>query len=121
MLQGEHSAILSTFIKLQFVFEIFAFSTFARPFYTGFNVSEYYYLIGWMAIQFWWMPIPIILSSLSQITLNFFVNDVAQLYHSLTFNILTGLKRETSVLFNKVGYVSALLSFVLINIYLTHA
>ena len=38
MLQGEHSAILLTFIKLQFVFKIFVFSIFEWLFYTGFTV-----------------------------------------------------------------------------------
>ena len=39
MLQGEHSAILSTFIKLLFVIKIFVLSIFEWPFYTGFTVS----------------------------------------------------------------------------------
>ena len=38
MLQGEHSAKLSTFIKLQFVITIFVLSIFEWPFYTGFTV-----------------------------------------------------------------------------------
>ena len=38
MLQGEHSAILLTFIKLPFVFKVFVLSIFERPFYTGFTV-----------------------------------------------------------------------------------
>ena len=38
MLQGEHSAILSTFIRLPFVFKIFELSIFERQFYTGFTV-----------------------------------------------------------------------------------
>ena len=38
MLQGEHSAILSTFIKLLFVINIFILSIFEWPFYTGFTV-----------------------------------------------------------------------------------
>ena len=38
MLQGEHSAILLTFIKLLFVIKIFVLSIFEWPFYTGFNV-----------------------------------------------------------------------------------
>ena len=37
MLQGEHSAILSTFIKLPFVMKIFILSIFEWPFYTGFT------------------------------------------------------------------------------------
>ena len=38
MVQGEHSAILSTFIKLPFVIKIFVLSIFELPFYTGFTV-----------------------------------------------------------------------------------
>ena len=37
MLQGEHSAILSTFIKLPIVIKIFVLSIFERPFYTDFT------------------------------------------------------------------------------------
>ena len=38
MLQGEHSAIIFTFIKLPFVKKTFALSIFEWPFYTGFTV-----------------------------------------------------------------------------------
>ena len=38
MLQGEHSAILSTFIKLPFVIKIFVLSIFEWLFYTGFDI-----------------------------------------------------------------------------------
>ena len=38
MLQREHSAILSTFIKLLFVIKIFVKSIFEWSFYTGFTV-----------------------------------------------------------------------------------
>ena len=38
MLQGEHSAILLTFIKLQFVIKIFVLSIFEWPLKTGFTV-----------------------------------------------------------------------------------
>ena len=38
MLQGEHSAILSTFNKLPFVIKIFVLSILEWPFYTGFTV-----------------------------------------------------------------------------------
>ena len=38
MLQGKHSAILSTFIKLPFVIKIIVLSIFEWPFYTGFTV-----------------------------------------------------------------------------------
>ena len=40
MLQGELSAILSTFIKLPFVVKIFALSIFEWPFYTDFTVNN---------------------------------------------------------------------------------
>ena len=39
MLQGEHSAILLTFIKLPFVIKIIVLSIFEWPFYPGFTVS----------------------------------------------------------------------------------
>ena len=38
MLQGEHSAILLTFIKLPIVFKIFVLSIIEWLFYTGFTV-----------------------------------------------------------------------------------
>ena len=38
MLQGEHTAILLTFIKLPFVIKLFVLSIFEWPFYTGFTV-----------------------------------------------------------------------------------
>ena len=37
MLQGEHSAILLTSIKLPFVNKVFVLSIFVLPFYTGFT------------------------------------------------------------------------------------
>ena len=40
MLQGEHSAILSTFIKLPFIIMIFVLSIFEWLFYTGFTVNH---------------------------------------------------------------------------------
>ena len=40
MLQGEHSAILSTFIKLLFVIKIFVLSILGWRFYTGLTVIE---------------------------------------------------------------------------------
>ena len=40
MLQGEHSAILLTFIKLPFAIKNFVLSIFEWPFYTGFTVYE---------------------------------------------------------------------------------
>ena len=41
MLQGEHSAILLTFIMLPFVIKIFVLSIFEWPFYTGFTVHVF--------------------------------------------------------------------------------
>ena len=41
MLQGEHSAILSTFIKLPFVIKIFVLSIFEWPFKTVFSVHVF--------------------------------------------------------------------------------
>ena len=38
MLRGEHSALLSTFIKLPFVIKIFVLSIFEWPFYKGFTI-----------------------------------------------------------------------------------
>ena len=38
MLHGEHSAILSPFIKLPFAIKVFVLSIFEWPFYTGFTV-----------------------------------------------------------------------------------
>ena len=38
MLRGEHSAILSTFIKLLFAIKTFVLSTFKWPLKTGFTV-----------------------------------------------------------------------------------
>ena len=39
MLPLEHSAILSTFIKLPFFIKVFVLSIFEWPFYTGFTVN----------------------------------------------------------------------------------
>ena len=41
MLQGEHSAILSTFIKLPFVFKVFVLSIFEWPLKAGFTVCHF--------------------------------------------------------------------------------
>ena len=40
-LNAEHSAILSTFIKLAFVINIFVLSIFEWPFYKGFTVLRF--------------------------------------------------------------------------------
>ena len=46
MLQGEHSAKLSTFIKLSFVTKIFVFSIFEWSLKTGFTVIQWaFYMI----------------------------------------------------------------------------
>ena len=44
--QGEHSAILLTFIKLPFVIKIFVFSILEWSFYTGFTVKCNIAIIG---------------------------------------------------------------------------
>ena len=55
MLQGEHSAILSTFIKLPFVIKIFVLSIFKWPFYTGFYCFVVRYFISILVLQSsWW-------------------------------------------------------------------
>ena len=46
MLKEEHSAILSTFIKLHFVIENFVLFIFEWPFYTGFTVVYKIYAIA---------------------------------------------------------------------------
>ena len=46
MLQGEHSAILLTFIKLPFVLKIFVLSIFEWLFYTGFTVKSTHNDVG---------------------------------------------------------------------------
>ena len=40
--QGEHSAILTTFIKLPFVIKIFVLSIFEWPLYTGFTIMQFF-------------------------------------------------------------------------------
>ena len=48
---GEHSAILSTFLKLPFVIKIFVLSIFEWPFYTGFTVCIKFSKIPQIGIQ----------------------------------------------------------------------
>ena len=45
MLRWEHSAILSTFIKLPYVIKVFVSSNFEWSFYTGFTVLTHYHLV----------------------------------------------------------------------------
>ena len=45
MLQGEHSAILSTFIKLLFFIKIFILSILKWPFYTVLTVHVYVIIV----------------------------------------------------------------------------
>ena len=52
MLQGKHSAILSTFFKLPFVIKIFRLSIFEWPFYTGFIVQPYEMFKNLKPVQF---------------------------------------------------------------------
>ena len=51
MLQGEHSAILSTSIKVQFVIKIFVLSIFEWPFYTGFTVCLYKNILAFYGLK----------------------------------------------------------------------
>ena len=53
MPQGEHSAMLSTFIKLPFVIKIFVLSIFEWPFYTGFSVTVIITLLHWKYLSIW--------------------------------------------------------------------
>ena len=50
MLQGEHPAILSTFIKLPFVIKMFVLSIFEWPFYTGCTVFTCLILIKYLQV-----------------------------------------------------------------------
>ena len=45
MLQREHFATLSTFIKLPFVIKMFVLSIFEWPFYTGFTLIDFVLVI----------------------------------------------------------------------------
>ena len=53
MLQGEHSAILSTFIKLLFVIQICILSIFEWPLKTSFTVCDYVPLSHVLARALW--------------------------------------------------------------------
>ena len=53
MLQWEHSAILSTFIKLPFVIKIFVLSIFEWPLKTGFTVCVFMFSISPTALIIW--------------------------------------------------------------------
>ena len=53
--QGEHSAVLLTFIKLPFVFKTFVSSIFEWPFYTDFTLHvNYFYLYRYGVISCCW-------------------------------------------------------------------
>ena len=51
MLQGEHSAILSTFIKLPFVIKIFVLSIFKWPHKTDFTVPDIVLFVLYFAFR----------------------------------------------------------------------
>ena len=61
MLQGEHSAILSTFIKLPFVIKIFVLSILEWPFYTGFTVLTLEAMLASSLNSHIWCGLPTIL------------------------------------------------------------
>ena len=50
MLQGEHSAILLAFIKLQFVIKIFVFSIFELPLKTGLLYNYIIFKISYFSV-----------------------------------------------------------------------
>ena len=52
LLQGEHSVILLTFIKLPFVIKIFVLSIFEWPFYSGFAVYHYEWRSLWRVFAY---------------------------------------------------------------------
>ena len=58
MIQGEHSAILSIFIKLPFVIKIFVLSIFEWPLYTSFTVVFFFclnrYLLFHVVRRYYW-------------------------------------------------------------------
>ena len=73
MLQGEHSAILLTFIKLPIVIKIFVLSIFEWPFYTGFTVfpfcpASYLTFQGFLAL---FLPLTTMSSALSSANMYF--------------------------------------------------
>ena len=51
MLQGENSAILSTFLKIPFVIKIFVLSFLSGHFYTGLTVQLISYLCGYVLLD----------------------------------------------------------------------
>ena len=89
MPQGEHSAILSTFIKLPFAIKIFVLSIFECPFYTGFTVyckikgsyaSTFRGELFWYMLQFCiWQQLWILGVNLSLVNVN--LSLVYKLWH----------------------------------------
>ena len=67
MLQGEHSAILLTFIKLPFVIEIFVLSIFEWRFYTGFTVSTLYSAVSYITYKGSYMSAYVLLNLLNEL------------------------------------------------------
>ena len=49
---SKHSAILSTFIKLPVVIKTYVLSIFEWPFYTGFTVQQYMYIVPYHEVFF---------------------------------------------------------------------
>ena len=67
MLQGEHSAILLTFIKLPFAIKIFALTVFEWPFYKGFTVHVLGNKIHTFILSQWSFKVGYILSQFSAV------------------------------------------------------
>ena len=85
MLQGEHSAILSTFIKLPFVIKIFVLSISEWPLYTGFTVVNQYFLL--LSLKTYESSLMVLEMSLSFVLFSVAVNRVAT-YRELDNDLL---------------------------------
>ena len=96
MLQGEHSVILATFIKLPFVTKIFVWSIFEWPLKTGFTVHKnikhengllhLHTRIPWKRCHAWQGP-------LQQWVLEDYPNDIT--LPGLTFLAITATEKHT--------------------------
>ena len=86
----EHSAILSTFIKLPFIIKIFVLSIFEWPFYTGFTVQRHQYKLSSQLLavnsSFWrhFKNGQLILKFDSRLTLKFYGQLTLKFYGQLT-------------------------------------
>ena len=90
MLQGEHSAILLTFIKLPFVIKIFILSIFEWPFYTSLLYTALYH----SQVQGHVIKIVNLKSFLADLIDNLFNTDIVCLHYTLHpsqhFSVMSG-------------------------------